>query len=179
MGSYGGESSIYATIGLRIRRYGLNSELLSSFEDEADFESENKLNAILSLDKDFNPVSFIVKELSLDIKSTLSAAHIEHYKNLYLSGAKFLQEDLVVYFVVDGYYDPGRTYGDPEHCYPPENNIEITINDCYIEISNIQDPISFPNSCFDDIYSIYSEEIEKVEFSPKDDYDDYDDRDYF
>lgn len=40
-----------------------------------------------------------------------------------------LEEDSYIYLEVDaeysGYYDKGRTYGEPEDCYPPEFEIEI------------------------------------------------------
>ena len=31
---------------------------------------------------------------------------------------------LVLSFLSSGYYDPGRTYGDPFDCYPPEGDDE-------------------------------------------------------
>ena len=33
--------------------------------------------------------------------------------------------DVYVEATAHGYYDPGRTYGPPENCYPPEGEMDI------------------------------------------------------
>ena len=36
-----------------------------------------------------------------------------------------------------GYYDPGRTYGPPENCYPPEG--EVNIHTAHTEVDGTMD----------------------------------------
>jgi hypothetical protein len=40
--------------------------------------------------------------------------------------------ELIINFHSAGYYDPGRTYGPPENCYPPEGDDERTFVSAYI-----------------------------------------------
>ena len=40
---------------------------------------------------------------------------------------------VVINFLSEGYYDPGRIYGDPEFCYPPEGEDDRSL-DGLIEI---------------------------------------------
>ena len=36
--------------------------------------------------------------------------------------------EYTVEYRYSGYYDPGRTYGPPENCYPPEGDHEVEID---------------------------------------------------
>lgn len=40
--------------------------------------------------------------------------------------------EVIIHFTSRWYYDPGRTYGDPYYCYPPESDDERTLD--YVEI---------------------------------------------
>lgn len=40
--------------------------------------------------------------------------------------------EVIIHFTSRGYYDPGRTYGDPYYCYPPESDDERLLD--YVEI---------------------------------------------
>lgn len=44
-----------------------------------------------------------------------------------------LSGEIIVHFRSSGYYDPGRTGGPPEDCYPPEGDEERTLD--YAEIA--------------------------------------------
>ena len=37
-------------------------------------------------------------------------------------------EELEIHIRAKGYYDPGKTYGPPEDCYPPEGSEERTVS---------------------------------------------------
>ena len=40
--------------------------------------------------------------------------------------------EVIIHFTSRGYHDPGRTYGDPYYCYPPESDDERTLD--YVEL---------------------------------------------
>lgn len=73
-----------------------------------------------------------------------------------------------------GYYDPGRVYGMPEDCYPPEGEDEREVVAASLThpagVVEIRD-----RSTLGELYSRFQSRIEAEEVSPDDDYCDYDD----
>lgn len=76
-----------------------------------------------------------------------------------------------------GYYDPGKLYGMPEDCYPPEGEDEREVVSATLThpagVVEIRD-----RSTLDELYSRFQSRIEAEEvFSPDDDCDNYADFD--
>lgn len=73
-----------------------------------------------------------------------------------------------------GYYDPGRVYGMPEDCYPPEGEDEREV---------VAASLTHPAGCveirdrstLDELYSRFQSRIEAEEVSTEEDYADFDD----
>lgn len=171
MGSYSGEGSVNELLNVRLCQNS-NSELLNSFDES----EEKSLNSFLVFDKEFNVTKFFIKELDLDIKDCLKPEHIEHYKSLYSSGERLVQEEFIIDYEVSGYYDPGYISGPPENCYPPEGDEERNLVGCSIDLPKIDSIIVLPESCFDKVYYLFSEDIGKEDFTESGNDYDYDDR---
>lgn len=91
---------------------------------------------------------------------------------------------VVINFLSKGYYDPGRTHGDPEFCYPPEGDDTRTL-DGLIEVHYMaegQDGYvtkELPQAQSVKWFNHFYNEIDKVELdanlSDCEDYDRYND----
>jgi len=97
----------------------------------------------------------------------------------------FVMEDgceLIIEFRSSGYYDPGRTYGDPDDCYPPEGDDERLVDEVYLFLDN--EKIKLPRAIlvtshnphsveeidlWDELFEHYSEAIQEVELDTDDD----------
>lgn len=63
--------------------------------------------------------------------------------------------EILIHFRSSGYYDPGRTYGPPEDCYPPEGDeertldrVEVSANDVKVSVTQGHAEIFF-DACFE------------------------------
>jgi hypothetical protein len=91
---------------------------------------------------------------------------------------------VVINFLSEGYYDPGRTYGDPEFCYPPEGEDNRTL-DGLIEVHYLQEgqdkyvtkelPQTQSEKWFNHFYEEIEEEELNISMSDCQDYDRYND----
>lgn len=73
--------------------------------------------------------------------------------------------ELVIEFKSSGYYDSGRTYGDPYNCYPPEGDDERTLVNAYIEYGP-ELPIRrsvLPKEVQQQLFDMYAERIQETE----------------
>ena len=68
---------------------------------------------------------------------------------------------LEVDFESRGYYDPGRTYGDPYNCYPPEGEDERTLVDLWFEVNGKR--VRVPRSLEQKIFDHFLERISEVQ----------------
>lgn len=70
--------------------------------------------------------------------------------------------EVEIFFLSSGYYDSGRTYGDPYYCYPPEGEdcreLKGQISLYYKGVTHMLSKIS-SEKCFEHFY----DEIEKIE----------------
>lgn len=90
--------------------------------------------------------------------------------------------EIIIKFLSSGYYDPGRIYGDPYYCYPPEGCDERTLDDrATIAMFNWSDAESsksmieyLDKNVSDELFEIYYEDITEKEL----DFSQYDDSDY-
>jgi hypothetical protein len=77
--------------------------------------------------------------------------------------------EIVIKFVSSGYYDPGRTYGDPYHCYPPEGDDERELDG--LAIVNSLDGLSKKAS--QELFDFYEDEIYDVQIDTEPDEPEY------
>ncbi len=72
-----------------------------------------------------------------------------------------------------GYYDPGRTYGLPEDCYPPEGEDERAV--VAARLIHPAGLVELAGQTLADLFERFQSRIEAEEVSTERDYD-YDDR---
>lgn len=80
--------------------------------------------------------------------------------------------DLVISFVSSGYYDPGRTYGPPENCYPPEYEDERELESIAViweGITGESRELALPEKQAQEVFDYFSTQIDEVEID--EDYD--------
>jgi len=85
---------------------------------------------------------------------------------------------LVIDFTSSGYYDPGRTYGDPYYCYPPEGederlldgNVGVWLDWKGVGGKRTKPDHTLSDKASDDLFEAYRERVESEEL----DHDDYD-----
>lgn len=70
--------------------------------------------------------------------------------------------ELIIKFESNGFYDPGRTYGDPYYCYPPEGEDERTIIG-NVEVLEGTAKRHLSKEASDELFDIYLKKIEDVE----------------
>jgi hypothetical protein len=75
-------------------------------------------------------------------------------------------DELVIEFESSGYYDPGKTYGPPENCYPPEGDDEREVTDVYIFSDGHRYAID--QSLWEDIEELFRDQIEEAEIDTYD-----------
>lgn len=117
-------------------------------------------------------------ELYIELENTGDGWQIVDGKSAPEGLAKWLQEqysgciyesplELTVNVSSTGYYDPGKTYGPPEDCYPPEGDNERPVTGAGVAGYEV------PKTLFDEIEEWLSEEIEALEIMPPEpDYED-------
>ena len=69
--------------------------------------------------------------------------------------------ELDMSFLSSGYDDPGRTYGEPEDCYPPESEDERVLN--YLALWVEKDPYPIPEEAWHEFENWYCDDIFQVE----------------
>jgi len=172
MGSYSGEDSVNIEWTLRIFE-NFNS-LLDNFKNE---EKENFID--VHIDKENKIQKFYLKPLDIDIKEVVTEKAANFLLEILGRQEKYLYVDMEIQYSVNGYYDPGCTYGPPENCYPPESDEERTVE--YSTLCLAKDiSVDIPDTHFNKIYDAFEKEITSRDFTPDDDGDydyDYDDRD--
>lgn len=86
--------------------------------------------------------------------------------------------ELVIEFRSRGYSDPGKLYGPPERCYPPESDDERTLVNAYLVRSPIAEAaeageairrVKLPTGVQEEVFERFREEVEAAELP---DYDD-------
>ena len=83
--------------------------------------------------------------------------------------------ELVIEGTSSGYYDPGRTYGPPEKCYPPEGEDERTFDCIYVlqhnDIQGVKSRIKhdIPAQRKEDLFEQFCEQIQDIELDTQGD----------
>lgn len=163
MGGYSGSDSVTVYCFARLMDKNYN-KLLDNFSEQDD----NKLIEILFDEKD-QIEKFYLKFLDLDLKDKLNKKSSDYLVNLYKSGEREIEEvDLEIDYDVRGYYDPGRTYGPPEYCYPPEGDEEREITGSGIVFSK-EAIVDIPSEYYNKIYDVFEKEITDKDFESYDD----------
>lgn len=87
---------------------------------------------------------------------------------------------LDIAFRSSGYYDPGKTYGPPENCYPPEGEDERLIDgQVVVSFVDAEKTKKLSKEASDELFSQFEDEIQKKELGDWDDEPDYEpDYDY-
>lgn len=76
--------------------------------------------------------------------------------------------ELILPFLSSGYYDPGRTYGDPYYCYPPEGEDErLPDGNAYISLGPDK-TIELTKEQTEQLFDYFLDEIQEIELN--DDY---------
>ena len=109
-----------------------------------------------------------------DTELPIGLFHEIHYKlskdlnipleNYYRNG--ILECDIHIPFRSKGYYDPGRLYGPPEKCYPPEGDEERTLfGNCQVIIYDSSQKtiatITLSEKVSNELFDMLEEEIVK------------------
>ena len=69
--------------------------------------------------------------------------------------------EIEIEFRSSGYYDPGKTSGLPENCYPPEGEDERTVDTVLVTIG--RKTMTLPKQLADEIAGFFQEEIDDEE----------------
>jgi hypothetical protein len=81
--------------------------------------------------------------------------------------------EITLHWRSSGYYDPGRTYGDPYYCYPPEGEDERTLEygevEMWIGRGNVKRK-KLSKAAAQAVFDLFVEEIheEQLEYDPDD-----------
>lgn len=67
--------------------------------------------------------------------------------------------NIVIEYLCDGFYDPGRTEGDPEFCYPPADDDERFVDKVYLETDNGKNHIPIDQDMAEKIFEHYEKRI--------------------
>jgi len=73
------------------------------------------------------------------------------------------QCELVIEFNSQGYSDPGRTYGDPYYCYPPDSQEDRTLVGGFLRLG--LSVCRIPKNMLDKLWEKYYDAIWEVELS--------------
>jgi hypothetical protein len=85
---------------------------------------------------------------------------------------KELKEGVLrIHFTSSGYYDPGKTWGDPETCYPPEGEDERILSSVFYEYDDGCFVAALPPDIAKILFELYREEIQQVEIEAEQDDD--------
>ena len=84
-------------------------------------------------------------------------------------GELLTEVNLVLPFLSSGYYDPGRLYGPPEDCYPPEDGDErLPDGLAYIDLgTTITVPLTAEQTEL--LAELLRDELYEVKLEPEDD----------
>lgn len=80
--------------------------------------------------------------------------------------------ELIIRFRSKGYYDPGKAWGNPETCYPPEGDDERTLVDAWISRTGGGEPAAkfpLPQAVAGVLFEEYRDEIQNAELPDCDD----------
>jgi hypothetical protein len=169
MGSYSGSDSTVVYLDVVVSKLP-NSTL--SF-----FEQNNKEKIVEVWIKENSIEKFYFHDLDLDLKEFVDENTANFIKDFYENNdnENLIQEaELAISYDVSGYYDPGRTYGPPENCYPEEWDEERAVTSAELILDEKSKAIVvIPSQYCDKIYDVFQKEVDESEFSPPDD-DDYD-----
>lgn len=174
MGSYSGSDSVSAYCFVRLMGKNRN-DLLDNFIEE---EQGNKEIEVL-FDEDDQIKKFYLKFLDLDLKEKLNKETSEYLIGLYKSGERLIEEvEIEIDYDARGYYDPGRTSGPPEYCYPEESDEEREVTGGGIVFSE-KAIFDIPGEFCNKIYDTFEKEINDKDFNGYDDGPEYEpDYDY-
>lgn len=173
MGSYSGQDSVGVVLDVRVLK--LPNSTLTFFEEE------NKTNFVDVWIKEDGIDKFYFHDLDIDLKDLIDEKTIQFIKDFYNKNdsKNIMREvDFTISYDVSGHYDPGRSYGPPEDCYPEDWDEERTVTAAELVFDYKNKVIvDIPNQFLEKVYDAFQKEIDNNEFSPPD-YEDYDDREH-
>lgn len=79
---------------------------------------------------------------------------------------------LRIHFESSGGYDPGKTWGEPETCYPPEGEDERVLSSVFYQHHEDDFVCAIPQDVAEVLFNLYREEIQQVEIETATEYDD-------
>jgi len=168
MGSYSGDDSV--DVYLNVYLYKSSNCLLNSFEETKKEKTVDVWLGENKIDK------FYFHDLDIDLAAQTDEALFKYLSNFYNKEEEenvIEEAELSVDYHVSGYYDPGRTYGPPEDCYPPEGDEERNVEGATLVFTK-DVLLEIPKEHLGKIQDAFDDEINRKDFDPPDYEPDYD-----
>lgn len=151
MGKYYGNDGVSVYLNLNISKG--SKGMLELFEDK------EKSRVIDVWIKDDKIEKFYFNDLDIDLKDHVSDEVAKYLINYYEANGNVLEEaELDIKYSITGYYNPGKTSGPPEDCYPPEGDEERNVDSASLLLDK-DVRFEIPQKYMTNIWDAFQDEI--------------------